>query len=121
MKRNYYSIVAFTIAISMVSFSSFINIPSSASAAALPIYVTYDGTGPQDLISNYNFSAKVEVEPNQCTGDNRLCWFKVTDVDNDNDIDAADFDASFDALDVGVTPGSLDDESSQLGILEKRS
>jgi hypothetical protein len=83
-------------------------------------YVTYDGTGAQRDLANYNhLSGAPTTQPASCPGSATLCWFRVTDVDQDEDIDAADFYASFDALDTDAD-GTLDDHSEVAGILEKK-
>lgn len=121
MKKNFFGASAIILAIALVSFSAFNNGTVVATNAATPIFVTYDGSGDQDDVDNYNFTSMVITEPTECTGSTNLCWFKVTDVDNDNVIEESDFDASFNALDVtNPQNNSLSDESEISHILSKK-
>lgn len=89
--------------------------------AAAPRYLTYDGTGAQSDLANYNNLASAPTTaPSACSGNSTLCWIRVNDVDEDDDVDAADFTATFNALDSDAD-GTLNDESEVPGILEKRS
>ncbi|AXY76088.1 hypothetical protein D3H65_19790 [Paraflavitalea soli] len=82
-------------------------------------YFIYDGTGPQNDMSNYSVTV---VQPTACLGANRLCWIKIC-VDDDV-VSPTDFETVFEALDVvNDASNTLDDDpEKQLGstILEKR-
>jgi hypothetical protein len=121
MKKNVYSIFAFAIAIIFVGFTAFKTAPVAQSFdPAAPIYVTYDGDGPQSNIANYNFSSMITTQPSDCSNSGRLCWFKVEDKDADGDIQSDDFTDSFNDLDDGQTVGTLDDEGEITGVLSQK-
>lgn len=82
---------------------------------ALCVYYIYL-SGDQNDCTNYFVAA---AQPGPCPGNNRLCWFRVCDVNDDGIIDCTDFAVTFATLD-SDSDSSLDDEAEIPGILEKK-
>lgn len=122
MKRNILSLCAAVLAISFIAFSAFKKSEFKLNKKDAPSkYVTYDGTGAQNDVSNYNLSTAPTTAPDPCDLAAQLCWFRVDDLDHDNDIDAADFAASFEIRDViNDDNNTLNDDSEDGETIEKK-
>lgn len=115
MKKNFFGLFALVLAVGLVTFSAFTKASNSKSVFAVVKYAVY-GTGTQSVVGNYTIQPTV---PNSCFDDERLCWIKVSDVNENGTIEQSEFTPVFEALD-GDDDGSLDDESEVSGILEKK-
>ena len=124
MKKYLLGLMAVVIAIGSVAFT--IQKPVVKNAAgkytATPRYYEYiTSTGDQTVFSNYNDLGT--STPVDCGDVVRLCWLKVVDADQDDDIDAIDFAAAFNAIDGdfgGSANNSLDDETVDLSYFSKK-
>lgn len=125
MRKNLLGPLALVVAIAIVAFSSFSKSEFKIDDRdAAPRYITYDGSGPQDDLVNYNsLSTAPTMPPADCEGSSKLCWIKVEDRDHDNDIDAADFAATFTALNTVeiLEENTLNEEEEIDGVLRKRA
>jgi hypothetical protein len=112
MKRNLLALAAIVMA---VIFSSFTIKPLQT------VYFVYDGSGNQADLANYQSPAPTSY-PGTVAGSSTLAWFRG-DVADPGDIQLAEFDASFDAIDNqmgGTIAGTLDDETEDGIVLEKQ-
>lgn len=125
MKKNLLGPLALIVAVAIVTFSSFSESKYSIAGDDAPSkYITYDGSGPQNDLSNYNSLATAPTAPPApCSDAEVLCWFRVDDRDHDNDIDAADFAATFAALNTVEVfeENTLNEEEEIPGILQKKA
>lgn len=121
MKKNLLGFFAMALAICIVAFSAFTNRQASDDKQpAPPRYLTYDGSGPQNDLSNYNnITTAPTIPPAPCVGEASLCWIRVSDVDQNGVVNAADFSAQFTTLD-SDSDGTLNDET-ETASLEKRN
>jgi len=124
MKKSFLSLFAAVLAISVVALSAFTKQESLVSKKDAPAKYMIYLSGDQNLVSSYTttIANAPTTQPSDCDQASTLCWFQVTDRDHDNDIDQADFDASFAALNqTNPLSNSLNDEAEISDVLEKKN